>query len=470
MATELLQPVVADGVRLTHFFNGRVLTAEDLRREQDALRDRHRGLAGAVGEGVVRGLEVSRGKHTLPDPSVHVTAGLAFNRDGDPVALPRPVELRLIPAAAERVVEGGRFALCRPPEDVVSITNPGFYLLAARPASAHSRERVSAVDLDSGVGTRCGSRFEEMGASFRLVPLPLDVAGGDGALAATLGALALKVTTAVNASLGKREGSGVEGDLLRDLSRLRNGMAYWCAGLGMGAARIASLAVPAAPAPVPPLTPVEALRASGELASCEVPLALLLVTRDRLEWADMWSVRRVPEPSGDETVFGQATGALPRAESAALFLQFRDQASSFFRGAPLPAAHSVDARDWFLFLPSAGILPLRRLDSTGREVAAGFEPSTFFGWLEGRGTVQEVPASWASALVEKALHDTPSSLAESPELRFYAFGAGAGSFLMFRTRRWLPRGSRQTEGPSQLAEVSRVDSGAKTGSFGRVLR
>jgi len=52
MPTELMDPVVADGVRLTHFFNGRVLTAEDLRREQDAASERHRGLAGAVGAGV----------------------------------------------------------------------------------------------------------------------------------------------------------------------------------------------------------------------------------------------------------------------------------------------------------------------------------------------------------------------------------------------------------------------------------
>src|SRR4051812_21491600 len=127
MPTELLEPVVNDGVRLTHFFNGRVLVAEDLQREQSAARDRHRGLAGAVGEGVVRGLEVTVLKRDLPAPTVRVTGGLAFNRDGDPVALPRDVELRLIPATAEVDPEAGIFALCATTSSAAVITNPGFY-------------------------------------------------------------------------------------------------------------------------------------------------------------------------------------------------------------------------------------------------------------------------------------------------------------------------------------------------------
>src|SRR5215218_5504253 len=169
MATELLEPVVEDGVRLTNFFNGRILTAEDLRREQDAAAERHRGLAGAVGEGVVQGLEVRVSQRDLPTPTVRVTAGLAFNRDGDPVALPRDVELRLIPAQAEADEEAGLFAVCNRVSVSADITQGGFYLLAARPASTLSREQVPVVDLASeGSASRCGSRYAELGASFSL--------------------------------------------------------------------------------------------------------------------------------------------------------------------------------------------------------------------------------------------------------------------------------------------------------------
>ena len=35
---ELLTPILLDGIRNTHFFNGRLLTADDLRVEQQANR------------------------------------------------------------------------------------------------------------------------------------------------------------------------------------------------------------------------------------------------------------------------------------------------------------------------------------------------------------------------------------------------------------------------------------------------
>jgi hypothetical protein len=371
MPTELLEPVVNDGVRLTHFFNGRVLTAEDLRREQDAARDRHRDLAGAVGEGVVRGLEVAPLRRDLPAPTVRITAGLAFNRDGDPVDLPRDVELRLIPAQAETDQEAGLFALCERSAAVAVVSNPGFYLLAARPASAFSREQVPMVDVSSnGVGTRCGSRYAELGASFSLIPLPVPAGGADAPLARTLTALATAAAALVERVRGGERGTA-ELELARHLSKLRNGMAYWCAGRDAAGPRVLSLA-PSATAPALVPTPLEALRTSGALASCDVPLALLYVTRRQLEWVDMWAVRRAPVPRlGPDPL--PLAGAQPAAEAAAAFMQFRDHAASFLApGAPLSAGQ-VRASDWFLFLPPAGVLPLQ--SGSG----AGFTAATFFG-------------------------------------------------------------------------------------------
>jgi hypothetical protein len=493
MTTDLLEPVVDDGVRLTHFFNGRVLTAEDLKREQDALRGRHRGLAGALGEGVVRGMEVTVGTRTLSSPrsgadtlvvsgpTVSITPGLAFNLDGDPVALPQRVELRLTPGTAAQDAAAGLFAACTSASAQISLTNAGFYLLSARPAAAFSRERAAAVDHASdGAGGGCGSRFTQEGASFSLVPIPLPSPTPQVPLSETLS----RLLTAVNNDVEKARrnddtDAGLAPRLAKGLSKLRSAMAYWCMGWGRHDMRIAALAVDgASPGP---LTPMDALRQAGQLSTCDVPLAVLFVSRRQLEFVDMWSVRRVPSALGEQTVFGIATGALPRAESAAMFLQFRDHASIFFGQHAVAAPRTVVASEWFVYLPPVGIIPVQTggerermmaVEATRMEVAridtgmikgtgtpliftggggagprgtggggtVGFEPSTFFRGIEGDPWAHTVPADWVTPLVGKALQDVPSLLSGTPVLRYYRFGEQGreAPYLMFRTRRWLP--------------------------------
>lgn len=425
MPTELLEPVVSDGVRLTHFFNGRVLTAEDMRREQDADRDRHRGLAGALGEGVVRGLEVTVLSRALPAPTVRVTAGLAFNRDGDPVALPTGVDLRLIPATAETDPEAGIFNLCQRTSSAAVITNPGFYVLAARPASSLSREQVPLVDFSAeGVGSRCGSRYAETGASFSLVSLPLPAGGADAPLAKRLTDISKELTPLVELVRGGAGGATLL-EMNRRLSLLRNGMAYWIAGRDAAAGRVASLTASATPPPAVP-TPLEALRASGALASCDVPLALLFVTKRGLEWVDLWAVRRAPVPRVGPEPLSVVSGALPGAEAAAAFLQFRDHAASFLGGEPPLAAGQVKASDWFLFLPPAGMLPV--------PAGTGFQPATFFG-----GRLANGPAPLDSArippLLRASLDHAPIDLSATDRAWLYSVSGptapGAPPALLF---------------------------------------
>lgn len=501
MTTDLLEPVVDDGVRLTHFFNGRVLTAEDLKREQDALRGRHRGLAGALGEGVVHGMEVTVGTRTLSSPpsgadtlvvsgpTVSITPGLAFNLDGDPVALPQRVELRLTPGTPAQDAAAGLFAACTSASAQISLTNAGFYLLSARPAAAFSRERAAAVDHASdGVGAACGSRFTQEGASFSLVPIPLPSPTAQVPLSGVLSTL----LTAVNNDVERtRRSDTTDADLAprlaRGLSKLRSAMAYWCMGWGRHDARVAALAVGgASPGP---LTPIDALRQAGQLSACDVPLAVLFVSRRQLEFVDMWSVRRVPSPLGEQTVFGIATGALPRSESAAMFLQFRDHASMFFGSSPVAAPRTVVASEWFVYLPPVGIIPVDpgsgregmvAVGATQIELAptqngmmingtgtgppilpggggtgagnaagsgtGGFEPSTFFQGISDYPWGPTAPADWVTPLVGEALRDVPSLLSGAPVLRFYYFGEQGQEtpYLMFRTDREQPSQVQQT--------------------------
>jgi len=427
MATELLEAVVEDGVRITNFFNGRILTAEDLRREQDAARESHRALAGAVGEGVVRGLEVRLVERTLPAPTVEISAGLGFNREGDPVALPRDVKLRLLPAQAEADQEAGLFAVCDRPALVSEITNPGFYLLVARPASSLSREQVPTVDLSQeGIGSKCGARYAELGASFALVPLPLPAGSADAPLAQTLSGIAGSVAAQVERY--RRGETGVSLELEKNLSQLRNGMAYWVAGRDAAGPRVASLAAQGPVAPTLATAPVEALRAAGALASCDLPLALLYVTRRQLEWVDMWAARRTPVPQLAPDPLPLADG-LPAAESVAAFMQFRDHLASFLAGAPtLPAPQQVVAQEWFLFLPPAGVLPLQ----SGAQ--PGFSASSFFPALRANGP-DALVAARIPALLRGALDHAPVELAAAERIWLYTVAgpqaAGAPQAILF---------------------------------------
>lgn len=90
MTLELLEPMLRGGIRNTHFFNGRLLTAEDLRAEQQANRQQHRQLGLAIGAGVVEGFDVGLAPSgNAAKPVLHISSGLALTRKGAALALAR---------------------------------------------------------------------------------------------------------------------------------------------------------------------------------------------------------------------------------------------------------------------------------------------------------------------------------------------------------------------------------------------
>ena len=56
MTLELLESVLENGVANSHYFNGRILTADALRDDQKASRRQRRQLGRAIGAGIVCGL------------------------------------------------------------------------------------------------------------------------------------------------------------------------------------------------------------------------------------------------------------------------------------------------------------------------------------------------------------------------------------------------------------------------------
>src|SRR5437870_10806148 len=91
-------PFTDGGIHATYFFNGRILSREDMKREQDHEKAIHERLGLADGDGIVRGFEVEAkaiGGSSIGDPVVTVHAGLAVNRLGQTVALDRDVDVAL---------------------------------------------------------------------------------------------------------------------------------------------------------------------------------------------------------------------------------------------------------------------------------------------------------------------------------------------------------------------------------------
>lgn len=442
--TQLLEPVLTQGVRNTHFFNGRVLTAEDLRMEQDANREQHRQLARALGAGIVHGYEVSRGSDVDGVPALRILPGYAFNPDGDPLALGRTVDLLLVSReSAVLPPEAGLFAVCMAPDDPLELTNVGMYVLTVRPASAFSDERAPMTELGGqGIAGGCGSRWTVEGVRFAVTPLPLAPAGTTPTpLALDLAELATQVEQDID--LVSRGGAAATTEvttrLARRLSRLRNGAAYLCFGADRITAQLAA-PLPGAGAigfPDAAFGAVDAMRERDELGSCEVPLALFYLSRRGIEWVDAWAVRRPPVPTPTAGSLPVLPTARALADATAMMLQFQQQVREL-TGSTTPTSELLlmTARSRFRFLPPAGLLPLR-VGSSGR----GFDRATFFDGIA-YGAAMQVPGAKLRRLLTAGLLHPPVDLdAEhaSVELwRVHENLAGAGgappAYVAFVTR------------------------------------
>ena len=102
-ATRLDTPFLDGALRSTNYFNGRVLSREDMQRDRDAERAIHQRLGLSLGHGIVSGFEVEArviGGSSVTDPVVTVRAGLAVNRNGDTLALDRDVDVSLLAPAS----------------------------------------------------------------------------------------------------------------------------------------------------------------------------------------------------------------------------------------------------------------------------------------------------------------------------------------------------------------------------------
>lgn len=346
MSVQFLASVFADSLKHPNFFNGRVLTAADLRDEQAASVRRGRCLGQAAGEGVVSGLYVTR---ISGGKALQITGGLAISRSGDTLHLPG--QATTVELAIQTPLEAGGdspFAVCAPAGGVTltGAVATGFYLLAITSAARLSPELASHSGLNGGA-TSCINRYEEIGVQFKLIPLT------NADLIAPIGATSpLRRSQLAHACFGTAELAAVQADPLRApaqyglLDRLRD----------------------------------------GRLTDCDVPLAVFQFWAGGVDFVDVWSVRRPCAPGVRPGVFPSSYSAAltevftsfagPRraGEAVAFLLQFQKQLEDLRTDSgvnPLNAAAST----YFDYLPAAGYLPISAQAAQARR----FRVASFFG-------------------------------------------------------------------------------------------
>jgi hypothetical protein len=355
---ELLEPVFQDGIQNTNFFNGRLLSAEDLRTEQRAARAQRAQLAEAVGAGVVRGLRVARAGVGSPPGStasavVTVSAGLAFNGSGQALELRADTEVALVREADTAATGAGLFATCEPPETTAVVAGVGVYLLTLSPASGYvGRAPASGLGGEPLSGPGCGSRYAVEGVRFRLLELNAGVRQ--------------RLSPAALAALAALSGASTP----PGVSLLRNLLAHFCLGGGRDLA-FARRPFGDVAAGEDAEDLLAAFAGSGALTPCDVPLALVHWTTGGIGFVDEWAVRRAvaPRPAGGE--WRPPLDARARAAAEARFLQFQAHLEEVRAAGPNP--HLLVASDYFRYLPPVAFIPLRASPFAGFNAAGMFQ-------------------------------------------------------------------------------------------------
>ncbi len=366
MSTDVVrteQAVLTDGIPSVAFFNGRLLTGEDLTREQLATTEARLRVGRALGSGVVCGLEVALvASADRARPVVSVRPGRAVNARGAVMELSTGVDVALTREGPTGAGPEAVFTDCRPLQPGTYVAGVGAYVLTVEPA----RRGVGRAPVNGfeDVAAGCNVAYSLEGVQFTLLRVALPAAA------------------------------------LADPDRTRNRVAHLMAG---------TASVEQAAAMVDPLAPAAARRgmldelvAQGCLTPDQVPLAFLLWTGSGgVLFVDAWTVRRrlhVREADDLATVAGDRVGV----EAQALLHQLRDHLADLVREeTPQAPLAGETAAKRFEHLPPVGLVPITAGAGTG-----GYDPDLFLG---GQGSVElaMLDADALRALVREGLDHTP---------------------------------------------------------------
>ncbi|HVF43552.1 MAG TPA: hypothetical protein VM936_11100 [Pyrinomonadaceae bacterium] len=407
---DLLEPLLEGGIANTNFFNGRLLSAEDLRAEQKAGRQQRSQLGRAVGAGVVDGLWVERAAAGGELAAVmKVSAGLALNALGQPLALPSDTEVALVRAPeAGGAADAGLFSPCLPPSQTAVVAGAGVYVLAISPASGYTGRASTSGLGDAGLSSPgCGSRYAIEGVQFKLAALDVNKLGLPPDAVVEVAGL-MEATDAASSS------------------KLRNILAHLCYGDEELRRRARDIFDPST-TDSPEYGALDALRRQGVLTDCDVPLALLYWTTGGIQFVDAWAARRSPAVPSSAGRFAPFVAERRVREAEAMFLQFQQQLRETHGSEP--SLDQMVASERFAYLPPVGFLPL---DGPGG--TPGFAYRNFFAGLSFRPP-HYIEGAVAEPLMRLALNYGPVSVARREPLWLYQVldGTTPRPYLIFVT-------------------------------------
>jgi hypothetical protein len=335
MTTQTLdQPYVAStALRTVNFFNGRLLTGDDLSREQATQEALRRRLGRATGEGIAFGFEVEE-QHALSSkqkPVVTVSGGLAVTRSGIALQLDADLDVALYrdtATASAGAEPGNLFADCQLNAPGTYTAGAGVYLLTVGPdEEPEGRAPVNGLGNEDAP---CNVALEAEALAFRLIRLSVPL------------------------------------DQLAQKHLLRNRIAYSCFGIEALAGVVADPFDPA----VTSYGLVDTLR-TQTLGDDEMPLAVIgWSIDDGIQFVDLWSVRRRLTQRAPEGDWASIVSDRRHAEGAAMFLQFQAQLEDLRQSTEEP--EMLRASDAFELLPPLGFLPV------GPDGAGAFDREEFF--------------------------------------------------------------------------------------------
>lgn len=299
----LLNTIEDAQLRSVQFFNGRLLSAADLTREQESARERLRRLGRALGPGVLEGLELSwGGAANLQE--LTLSAGAAITPAGELITLAS--EVRLDWAGVGAALKGpmvageGTFGPCDASEDPQPQSGHLFALVAAPTTTPHGRAPGAAV-LRSAETCGVDHHRDAVALSLRFLPLPDELRGVDPKALRSMIAYAL-----------------LEGDATYSWS--------------------------------------PSYRANADEPE-PVPLALIWAEGATIQWVDPWAVRRLSEPAAASVLPDLLDGPAPRVGLARL-MQQREHLAALSAATSTDEAESANGSDDALsWLAPGGLLP-----------------------------------------------------------------------------------------------------------------
>ena len=396
----LQQPILDGGIRSINFFNGRLLSARDLTREQSANREAERRLGQAIGEGIVYGLEVSSaGASTQESPVVTVEAGLAINRIGQTLMLTAKTDVALVRRATPGPGSTEPFGECAPLQSGTYIAGAGVYLLTIAPAQG-TEGRAVTHSLENAIAA-CNTDTTVTAVQFRLIQLDQQISATE----------------------------------MLDQNKLRNLIAYKCFGVDS----TSKFSIDPFTTNLEKYGLLDNLRPTW-LTECEVPLAILYWTLvDGIKFIDLWSVRRRVGRRLADKPWSFLTSERTTLEGEAMYLQFQSQLKDLI-GSGVTLSQ-VKAKDHFKYLPAAGLLPV---GGTG-----GFDYTTFFNEITIRQPIF-IEGAQLRSLFQEAFEYPPVDTGS--ELVFYLYivrenaqsslagAAPTQSYMVFASGHTLYRG------------------------------